>query len=237
MIYQYQEKYFRRFFYYGIDEKYKVIEYIIYRAIQKVHDSYGNLNELYESANKKNHNKKQMKKILKEAAKYYKHFYRFVELNDNPLISTYQSKDEEKNIMKNLGAEINSMINDGELEKHKIGYFFTRNKEDGTFVSIEKEAKLENLDIGWPYIVFEFLQKLEKTQQENPELYDLEWLKVKMARAITRRPPHDEELKIMINISNQDLMSKRKKEPKREEEAKRKEDPKREEEPKKGVER
>ena len=48
MLHQKQEKYFRRFFYYGIDDKYKVIEYIIYRAIQKVHDSYGNLNELYE---------------------------------------------------------------------------------------------------------------------------------------------------------------------------------------------
>lgn len=215
MIYQYQEKYFRRFFYYGIDDKYKVIEYIIYRAIQKVHDSYGTLNELYKSANKKNHNKKQMKKILKEAIKYYKHFYRFVELNDNPLITTYKSKDEEKNTMKTLGKEINSMINDGELEKNRLGYFFTRNKEDGTFVSIEKEAKLENLDIGWQYIVFEFLQKLEKTQQENPELYDLEWLKVKMARAITRRPPHDEELKTMLDISNQNLMSKRKEEPKK----------------------
>ena len=156
-----------------------------------------------------------MKKILKEAIKYYKHFYRFVELNDNPLITTYKSKDEEKNTMKTLGKEINSMINDGELEKNRLGYFFARNKEENTFINIEKQAKLENLDTGWPYIVFEFLQKLEKTQQENPDLYDLEWLKVKMARAITRRPSHDEELKTMLDISNQNLMSKRKEEPKK----------------------
>ena len=53
MIYLYRKKYFKEYFHHGIENKEKVLEYIIYRALKKSHDNLGSLIDLYEIPNEK----------------------------------------------------------------------------------------------------------------------------------------------------------------------------------------
>lgn len=187
MIYLYRKKYFKEYFHHGIENKEKVLEYIIYRALKKSHDNLGSLIDLYEIPNEK-----QLEEWIKESKKTYKQFHRFIVIPDNPENLTYKLDDENEEISKAVNNKIQDFIAQDSVKEYKAGYFFTREKEG--------EYEYDNQQTGWTQIIYEFLEELEKLENKNQDLYSLKWLKVRIIRAINREPLNKEELKKLIEI-------------------------------------
>ena len=187
MIYLYRKKYFKEYFHHGIENKEKVLEYIIYRALKKSHDNLGSLIDLYEIPNEK-----QLEEWIKKTKKTYKQFHRFIVIPDNPENLTYKLDDENEEISKAVNNKIQDFIAQDSVKEYKAGYFFTREKEG--------EYEYDNQQTGWTQIIYEFLEELEKLENKNQDLYSLKWLKVRIIRAINREPLNKEELKNLIEI-------------------------------------
>ena len=187
MIYLYRKKYFKEYFHHGIENKEKVLEYIIYRALKKSHDNIGSLGDLYKTPNKEH-----LEEWIKESKKTYKQFYRFIVIPDNPENLTYKLDDENEEISKAVNNKIQDFIAQDSVKEYKAGYFFTREKEG--------EYEYDNQQTGWTQIIYEFLEELEKLENKNQDLYSLKWLKVRIIRAINREPLNKEELKNLIEI-------------------------------------
>ena len=194
MIYLYRKKYFKEYFHHGIENKEKVLEYIIYRALKKSHDNLGSLIDLYEIPNEK-----QLEEWIKESKKTYKQFHRFIVIPDNPENLTYKLDDENEEISKIVNNKIKDLIVQDNVKEYKVGYLFTREKE-GEFINEEREYGFSNQQVGWPCIIYEFLEELEQLENKNQDLYNLKWIKVRIIRAINREPLNKEELRDLLEI-------------------------------------
>ena len=194
MIYKYKDKYFKKYFCYGIDNKESVLERIIYESMKESHNIFGDLSSLYSVSNNI-----QLDKLKEFANKHYRQFYRFVIINDDPKNFEYKTENEDEIIEDVVNRKVNQFIESGKIKEHKIGYFFTRDFEWG-FIQAEEAYKKGNLDFGWTCAIFDTLKRLEKLEKENPGLYQIKWLKAKMARAITRKPPIQEEIKKLLEF-------------------------------------
>ena len=187
MIHLYRKKYFKEYFHYGIENKEKVLEYIIYKALQKSHDNLGSLGDLYKTPNEKH-----LEEWIKESENAYKQFYRFIVLPDNPENLTYELDDKNEEISKTVNNKIKDLIAQDNVKEYKAGYFFTREKEG--------EYEYDNQQTGWTGIIYEFLEELQKLETKDKDLYGLKWLKVRIIRAINREPLNKEELRNLIEI-------------------------------------
>ena len=194
MIYLYRKKYFKEYFHHGIENKEKVLEYIIYRALKKSHDNLGSLIDLYEIPNEK-----QLEEWIKESKRTYKQFHRFIVIPDNPENLTYKLDDENEEISKIVNNKIKDLIVQDNVKEYKVGYLFTREKE-GEFINEEREYGFSNQQVGWPCIIYEFLEELEQLENKNQDLYNLKWIKVRIIRAINREPLNKEELRDLLEI-------------------------------------
>lgn len=187
MICQCKDKYFKEFFYYGIEDKQKIFEYIIYRALQDSHKKLGGLKELFSTPNEEH-----LRIFIETSRNKYKQFHRFINLPDNAENFTYKTENENEEITEKVSNKVNDLIQKGNIIEYKAGYFFTREKEG--------EYEYDNQQTGWTQIIYEFLEELEKLENKNQDLYSLKWLKVRIIRAINREPLNKEELKNLIEI-------------------------------------
>lgn len=196
MFYEYKDKYFRKYFCYGIEDKESVLERIIYEALTECHNAFGTLGNLYSVPNKM-----QLDKFKELSNIHYKQFYRFVIVNDDPKNFEYKTENEDEVVEDTINSKIRTLLKTKEIEEHEIGYFFTREAER-KFVEAEDAYRKGNLDKGWTCAIFSSLKRLEKLEEETPGLYQIKWLKAKMARAITRKPPVQEEIKKLLEFCN-----------------------------------
>lgn len=196
MFYEYKDKYFRKYFCYGIDNKESVLERIIYESMKESHNIFGNLGNLYSVPNNI-----QLDKLKEFANKHYRQFYRFVIINDDPKNFDYKTENEDEVVEDIINSKIRTLIKNREIEEFEVGYFFTREAER-KFVEAEDRYKKGDLNNGWTCAVFESLKRLEELEKETPGLYQVKWLKAKMARAITRQPPIQEEMSKLLEICN-----------------------------------
>ena len=194
MICQCKDKYFKEFFYYGIEDKQKIFEYIIYRALQDSHKKLGGLKELFSTPNEEH-----LRIFIETSRNKYKQFHRFINLPDNAENFTYKTENENEEITEKVSNKVNDLIQKGNIIEYKAGYFFTREKE-GEFINEENEYRYNNKHIGWPCIIYKFLEELDQLENKNKELYDLKWLQVRIMRAINRTPPNKEELQKLMEI-------------------------------------
>lgn len=194
MIQQYKNRYFKEYFHHGIEDKEKVLEYIIYRALKKSHQNLSRQGNLYEIPNEEH-----LKEWIKLSEDKYTQFYRFVNLADNPQNISYKTDNENEEVSKIVNNKIQNFIMQENVREYKAGYYFSREKE-GEFINEEREYGFSNQQVGWPCIIYEFLEELEQLENKNQDLYNLKWIKVRIIRAINREPLNKEELRNLLEI-------------------------------------
>ena len=196
MIDKYKDKYFRKYFCYGIEDKESVLERIIYESMKESHNIFGSLGNLYSVPNKI-----QLDKLKEFASMHYKQFYRFVILNDDPKNFEYQTENEDEIVEDIINKKIREFIKNNQLEEYEVGYFFSAEFEKN-FIEAEYQYRKGNLNRGWTCAIFDSLKRLERLEKERPDLYKLKWIKAKMARAITRKSPMQEEMSRLLEFCN-----------------------------------
>ena len=192
MVNQYNGRQFSEYFYYGIEDKQKVIDYIIYASLEKSHRNLSEHGDLYEIPNEEH-----MKDWIRLSKPEYKQFYRFIVLADNPKNTSYKADDEEeKNIYKAINSRIQYHIKNGNINEFKAGFYFSRGIEQEFIQSERYNYYCDSR--GWICVIYKFLEELNELEKENKDLYELKWLKVRIIRAINRNPLDKEELKKLL---------------------------------------
>ena len=153
MIYKYKDKYFKEYFHYGIIDKEKVLEYIIYRALKQSHINLSKEGNLYKIPNEKH-----LQEWIKLSENKYKQFYRFISLPDDPQNTSYKTDNEKEEISKTVYNKIQAFIATEDVTENKVGYFFSGEKEK-EFIKEETGYGSGNQSIGWPCIIYEFLEE------------------------------------------------------------------------------
>lgn len=176
-------KKFKKYFFHGIDNKEEVKEGILYFSSKKVYEKYSSENWY------KIPNEQLESEIVQEAAKKYKHFYRFVTLNDtNSKFSLYIN---EAKLQQELRETMTKLRNEKKVIDSKAGIFFTKNQEaqlQGEKHYVYGEG-LKGED-AWTKQIYDILESLETTEEEDGQKYYEYFLLVKWARAVNRK---DEE--------------------------------------------
>lgn len=184
-----QKEQFERFFFYGIENKEEVKEGIIYFSTGKIYKDYScsilyNVpNEIIES------------QIILESSRKYKHFYRFVTLND--FHSDNYTMDVDIDTLKaELEAKMEQLKMQKKVNISKAGVFFTRERSQ-ELEGDERYVYGEGLkgEKGWTKQIYEILEKLEKLEMTDSNKYYEYWLLTKYTRAMNRQD-EQEALKI-----------------------------------------
>lgn len=170
---------FKRFFFFGIENKQELKEGILYFSANKIYKKYRFENWYHIP------NEQLEKEILQEAIPKYRQFYKFVILNDssnNPItdVSIEEVEKELKDQMQLLRLE-------KKVIDTKAGVFFVRQTEEflkGGQQYIYGEGLIG--EEGWTKQIYDILEKLEVMEKENQEEYDIYLYLVKLARAMGR---------------------------------------------------
>jgi hypothetical protein len=184
---------FKKYFFYGIENKEEIKESILYFSSKKVYQKHS-LKDMYEIPNEQLENE-----ILQEACKKYKQFYRFVTLNDINGNYTYNVNIEE--IEQEMKDEMQLLKKDKRVINTKAGIFFARERtarlEGGQYYVYGKGLVGEK---SWTKEIYEILEGLGKLEKENKDEYYQCWLLTKWSRAVDRSD--QEEAKKVKDIFN-----------------------------------
>ena len=181
---------FKRFFFYGIENKREVKDGILYFSTNKIYKRHS-LKEWYSISNEQFETE-----MMEEAIKKYRQFYRFVTLNDIRNSSTFIVDD--RVLKEELEEELKLLKEEGRIISTMAGIFFTRNIS----VSLEGNQHFdygEGLkgEEGWTSQIYKILEQLEKIEKEDSAEYYKYWILTKFARAVNRFD-NEEALKVKI---------------------------------------
>lgn len=170
---------FKRFFFYGIENRRELKEGILYFSSNKVYkahshqDWYAILNQQLES------------EIIQEASKKYRQFYRFVTLNDES--NNFRFDVDMQKIKGELEEEMRLLKQEGKVIETKAGTFFIRERENllkgGPYYVYGEGLKGE---ASWTRQIYDILGELEEIEKEDKIEYQEYWLLTKLARSINR---------------------------------------------------
>lgn len=195
------DKQFERFFFYGIDNKREVKEMILYIASREVYKK-DSIRNWYEIPNEQIESQ-----IIEQAIEKYKHFYRFVELNDKS--DNFDININIEELKKELEQEMELLKQENIVIDTKAGIFFTREREaellDKKYYVPGEGAKVEK---HWTKEIYEILEKLDKIEKEDIDKYYKYWLVTKYARAMNRENKQESS---MVKTMFEDLNRKKEK--------------------------
>lgn len=168
---------FKRFFFYGIDNMEELKEGILYFASQELYAKKYSSYNIYEIPNKI-----LIDEMLKIANKRYRHAIRFINLNDIDNDFEYDI-DVNKSYLE-LKEKIQELLEENKIIESKAGVFFTR----------EEEKKLQGGryyqygygEDGWTKKVYDILSELDEMERTNNNQYYEYWIRTKLKRAEDR---------------------------------------------------
>lgn len=170
---------FKRFFFFGVDNKQELKEGILYFSANKVYERH-RFENWFDIPNEQLE-----KEIIQEATPKYRQFYRFIRLNDksNCLINDVNIEKVEEQVKRQMEL----LKQEKKVIDTKTGIFFVREREEllkgGQRYIIGEGLKGEE---GWTKQIYDILEKLDCMERENPEEYDVYLYIAKLARAINR---------------------------------------------------
>lgn len=187
-------KKFKRFFFFGIENKREMIEGILYFSYQKVYQKHqSGEREWRETLKKQIENE-----ILQEAIGPYQQFYRFVILNDEPKTKDEimsQMSIEKEELKQQLEQEIQLLKAEKKILDTNAGLFFARERENlldsKPYYIYGKGIQGEE---AWTKQVYGILENLEKLEQQDKEEYQGYFWLAKLARAINRHNREEAEM-------------------------------------------
>ena len=145
---------FKRFFFYGIENKKEVKEGILYFSLNKVYNKYVNEN-WYQIPNTQIE-----KEMLQKATQIYKQFYKFVTLNDVP--NNRMLVDIDNQVRKELEEQMQILREEKNVINTKAGIFFIREKEKQLLGIDDSGGKTGN---NWTEQIYEILEELQEIKQ------------------------------------------------------------------------
>lgn len=170
---------FKRFFFYGIENKREVKEGILCFASKETYKKQV-LKNWYEIPNEQIESQ-----IIEDAIPKYKQFYRFVTLNDSN--NNYTMCVDEELLRKELEEEMQLLKQEQKVISTKAGIFFTREREQqllgAKYYVVGKGVQGE---YGWTKQIYDILEKLEKIEKHDDKKYYKYWILTKYERAINR---------------------------------------------------
>jgi len=181
---------FQKFFFWGIDNKEEVLTQTIYFAYKEVYAKY----ELDKYIFLLSEEQKQqvINQIIQTAKNRYIQFFRFVILNDQKGIYSYE---QDNNIaIKNIEEKIQQLINAGDLFVCKAGVYLSKNFTANIkeyYVNFNKETAKVEIYKNWVKPIYQITSQLEALENSNQlEYYEI-WLKTKLERAKNRHEDFD----------------------------------------------
>ncbi len=170
---------FKRFFFYGIENRRELKEGILCFSSNKVYERHSN-QDWYAIPNEQVESE-----IIQEAAKKYKQFYRFVRLNDES--NNFRFDVDMQKVKEELEEEMKLLKQEGRVIETKAGTFFIRERENllkgGPHYVYGEGLKGE---VGWTRQIYDILGELEEIEKEDKIEYQEYWLLTKLARAVNR---------------------------------------------------
>lgn len=229
----------QKYFYYGIEGKQELESGILYYVTSKIHrevDIYSmqkavndveNKDRLEYHRNVREEQQEQdekmkllhMERLIEEASKIYKQYYRFIVLPDKKENYNMDITSEEmQQISSSIQNKINILQQEGKLNIYPVGIYFTQSQEE---IYTEKTI-LEDITTyrtrhykNWTQDVYEILVELEKLEKGNAKKYQEEWINVRLARANNRNPKDEIEVSNIKKLK--EIFEKKKEEYKEEE--------------------
>jgi hypothetical protein len=179
-------KRFKKFFFYGIDNKRKIKEGILCFSSSKVYYRHSKDNwYTYPNAQFE-------KEIIQEANIKYRQFYRFVTLNDS--VNNFVMNENMDSLAEELAEELQLLKKEKKVIDTEAGVFFKREVEEelrGGQIEEHHGIKVKSED-SWVKQIYDLLENLETLEKEDDEKYYEYWLLAKYARNVHR----DEEDKV-----------------------------------------
>lgn len=129
-IYLEPKKVYDEYFHYGIWGKDEVLEGIIYFSNSEIYQQ------------KEDNELDRIDRVIGQAKKIYKQFYRFIELNDREKISSCYNPQTEKEIDKTIENKIREKIE--QLSKENDNYMFISNKDRQTGKTEEEIRRIKD---------------------------------------------------------------------------------------------
>lgn len=169
---------FKRFFFYGIENKRELREGFIYISYKQIHEKY------FQDWNQMSSQQIETE-IIQGAMKRYRQFYRFVTLNDES--NSFQFDVDMQKIKEELEEEMQLLKAEERVIETKAGTFLIRERENllegGPYYIYGKGLEGEN---GWTRQIYDILGELEEIEKEDSTEYQEYWLLTKLARAVNR---------------------------------------------------
>lgn len=215
----------QQYFYYGIVNKEELEEGLLFYILSKINKERATIEETKykeednisvknmsddekkeyyrkcrEEENKKDEEMKLMhvQKMVQEAIKIYKQYYRFIVFPDNR--ENYNidiKKENEEQIEEKIRAKIYEHKQQGKLEIYPTGIYYNRKQEEiyiEKWILIDiKTYKMEHYK-NWTQDVYEILLELGKLEKENIQSYQEIWIDVRLRRAENRNPKDEVEI-------------------------------------------
>lgn len=170
---------FKRFFFYGIENRTELKEGILCFAMSEVYRKYS-LKDCYDIPNQKLEDE-----IVQEALKKYRQFAIFVTLNDEKNSEISDINIEE--LRKELEEEMQVLKSEEKVTESLAGIYFSREREGflkgGSNYIYGEGLKGEE---GWTKQIYDILGKLETIEEEDSQTYYQYWMLTKFARAVNR---------------------------------------------------
>ena len=170
---------FKRFFFYGIENKRELREGILCFSSKKVYKKHYN-QDWYPIPNEQLESE-----IIQEAINRYRQFYRFVTLNDES--NNFRLDVDIQKVKEELEEEMRLLKAEKKVIETKAGTFFIRERENllegGPHYVYGESLKGE---AGWTRQIYDILGELEEIEKENSIEYQEYWLLTKLARAVNR---------------------------------------------------
>lgn len=170
---------FKRFFFYGIDNKEEAKEGIIYFSSKEVYNRHEH-DDWYQLPNEM-----LIKEIIDESVLIYRQFYRFVTLNDE--YKNFEFDVDIRMLQQELGHKIKELLYNNKMIDTKAGVFITREEAirlEGNRCYIYGEGF--SGEEGWTKQIYTILNDLKKMEQTDKVRYYECWIRTKLQRAISR---------------------------------------------------
>ncbi len=168
------QKYFRKYFFYGIDNRQPILEGIIYDSCRDLNEKYLKL----ESGEKFPSKEEKIEELRRHTFIKYKQLYRFLNVieEDDKRFNSSLTSEEEDRVKNIVDTAIDEMQNNGMLLNLKRG-IFVKDRPD------EKNPKVYNKNEHiWTDEICDVLKQLEYLEELDKQDYYKAWLEAKFSR-------------------------------------------------------
>ena len=183
------KKYFRKYFFYGIDNRQPILEGIIYDSCRDLNEKYLKL----ETGEKFPSKEEKIEELRRHTFIKYKQLYKFLNVieEDDKRFNSNLTSEEEDRVKSIVDTAIDEMQNNGMLLVFKRGIFVKDRPDEKNPIVYNKDEHI------WTDEMCDVLKQLEYLEELDKQDYYKAWLEAKFSRLECKgyKPSELDELK------------------------------------------